>query len=140
MFKRILIPIDLAEPDISGPSMDQVAQLAKASDAKVRLIHVRRFMIEAALAYLPPSFFDDEERDALRDLEAMAESLNLPDDRTSVISPTGSVYDHIISAGTEFKADLIALGSHRPAMITYLLGSNAARIVLHATCSVLVVR
>jgi len=38
------------------------------------------------------------------------------------------------------KADLIVMGSHRPAMATYLLGSNAARIVRHAPCSVMVLR
>ena len=36
--------------------------------------------------------------------------------------------------------DLIVVGSHRPAMATYLLGSNASTIVRHAPCSVLVVR
>ena len=37
-------------------------------------------------------------------------------------------------------ADLIVIGSHRPAMSTYLLGSNAKTIVRHAKCSVLVLR
>ena len=37
-------------------------------------------------------------------------------------------------------ADLIIIGSHRPAMSTYLLGSNATTVVRHAGCSVLVVR
>jgi nucleotide-binding universal stress UspA family protein len=32
------------------------------------------------------------------------------------------------------------IGSHRPSMAIYLIGSNAARIVRHAKCSVLVVR
>jgi nucleotide-binding universal stress UspA family protein len=35
---------------------------------------------------------------------------------------------------------LIVVGSHRPTMATYLLGSNAKTIVRHAKCSVLVVR
>jgi nucleotide-binding universal stress UspA family protein len=32
------------------------------------------------------------------------------------------------------------VGSHRPTMATYLLGSNAKTIVRHAKCSVLIVR
>ena len=36
--------------------------------------------------------------------------------------------------------DLIVVGSHRPVMSDYLLGSNAKTIVRHAQCSVLVVR
>ncbi len=38
------------------------------------------------------------------------------------------------------KADLIVVGSHRPNWSTYLIGSNAANIVRHAQCSVLVMR
>ena len=37
-------------------------------------------------------------------------------------------------------SDLIVVGSHRPSMATYLLGSNASTIVRHARSSVLVVR
>jgi nucleotide-binding universal stress UspA family protein len=37
-------------------------------------------------------------------------------------------------------ADLVVVGSHRPAMKDYLLGTNAARVVRHARCSVLVAR
>ena len=38
------------------------------------------------------------------------------------------------------KADLIVMGSHRPELRDYLLGPNAARVVRHAPCSVVVVR
>jgi nucleotide-binding universal stress UspA family protein len=34
----------------------------------------------------------------------------------------------------------VVIGSHRPTMATFLLGSNASTIVRHARCSVLVVR
>ena len=36
--------------------------------------------------------------------------------------------------------DLIIIGSRRPSVKTYLLGSNAAAIVRHANISVMVVR
>ena len=58
----------------------------------------------------------------------------------STRSLLGSVYDQVLAEATEFNADLIVVGSHRPSMSTYLIGSNAARIVRHAKCSVLVVR
>jgi nucleotide-binding universal stress UspA family protein len=35
---------------------------------------------------------------------------------------------------------VIVLASHRPELKDYLLGPNAARVVRHAKCSVLVVR
>ena len=44
------------------------------------------------------------------------------------------------AANIPADADLIVIGSHRPAMSTYLLGSNAKTVARHATCSVLIVR
>ena len=42
--------------------------------------------------------------------------------------------------GEAIGADLIVMSSHRPAMRTYFLGSNAGHVVRYAKCSVLVVR
>ena len=52
----------------------------------------------------------------------------------------GGVYPEILAEAKDWGADLVVIGSHRPAMSTYLLGSNATTVVRHATCSVLVVR
>jgi len=40
----------------------------------------------------------------------------------------------------EKDVDLIIIASHRPGLQDYFLGSTAAKVVRHATCSVLVVR
>ena len=52
----------------------------------------------------------------------------------------GSVYNEVLDEAEKTGADLVVIGSHRPTMATYLLGSNASTIVRHAKCSVLVVR
>ncbi len=52
----------------------------------------------------------------------------------------GSVYTEVIDEAKAWGADLIVISSHRPSMSTYFLGSNAAQIVRHAMCSVLVLR
>ena len=139
MFNRIIVAVDLADPDPARPALQQVADMAR-SNGEIRLIHVRPFMVQAALAYLPDNYFEKEEQEALEALRAIARESGLPVDRVSVESPIGTPYDSILQASRAFEADLIVVGSHRPAMSTYLLGSNAARIVRHAQCSVLVVR
>jgi universal stress protein F len=65
-----------------------------------------------------------------------------PIDQTRLTSVVriGGVYPEILAEAEEWGADLIVIGSHRPAMSTYLLGSNARTVVRHAKCSVLVVR
>lgn len=52
----------------------------------------------------------------------------------------GSVYQSILDLADKIEADLTVMASHRPDMSDYLLGPNAARVVRHATRSVLVVR
>jgi nucleotide-binding universal stress UspA family protein len=140
MFSRILVPVDIPEPELTGPALAQAAELAKASGAAMHLVYVRPFMIDAALEHLPRDFFAHEERQALEELRRLAQITGLPQGKVSTASPIGNVYDHVVAAGKAFNADLIVIGSRRPAMSTYLLGSNAARIVRHAECSVLVVR
>jgi nucleotide-binding universal stress UspA family protein len=52
----------------------------------------------------------------------------------------GKIYQEILRAADAVKADLIVMGSHRPELSDFLLGPNAARVVRHARCSVMVVR
>lgn len=46
----------------------------------------------------------------------------------------------IIDYATESGADCIIIGSHKPGLIDYFLGSTAARVVRHAPCAVHVMR
>ena len=70
----------------------------------------------------------------------MAAGIPLPEAQVSSVVRMGSVYNEVLGEADRISADLIVVGSHRPTMATYLLGSNAATIVRHARCSVLVVR
>lgn len=140
MFARILLSVDISEPDLARPVVAHTVELAKLSGALVRLIYVRPFIVDAAVEHLPPDFFKGEEQQALSDLKSMGDSMDVPKEKISCASPVGTVYDHVIRAAAQFNADLIVVGSNRPSMRNYLLGSNAARIVRYAQCSVLVVR
>lgn len=52
----------------------------------------------------------------------------------------GSPKDKILETAKEISAGMIIIASRRPDITTYMLGSNAAAVVRHAECSVLVVR
>jgi nucleotide-binding universal stress UspA family protein len=51
-----------------------------------------------------------------------------------------NVYEVILSIADKINADVIVVAVHRPELKDYLLGPNAARVVLHAKCLVMVVR
>jgi nucleotide-binding universal stress UspA family protein len=61
-------------------------------------------------------------------------------DPSILVAHGGSIYAEILGIAEEAAADLVVVGSHRPAMKDYLLGTNAARVVRQARCSVLVAR
>ena len=46
----------------------------------------------------------------------------------------------ILDTAKRIGANLIVVQSHRPELTDYLLGPNAAHVVRHADCSVMVVR
>ncbi|MDX9860174.1 MAG: universal stress protein, partial [Rhodospirillales bacterium] len=60
--------------------------------------------------------------------------------RVQHIIAYGKVYKEILDATKLVKADLVIMGAHHPELEDYLLGPNAARVVRHAGCSVMVVR
>ncbi|MBV9519681.1 MAG: universal stress protein [Hyphomicrobiales bacterium] len=140
MFKNILVPVDIAEVDIAKLGFDEAVELAKLSGASLRLIHVRSPVPYAMNEYIPAEYYDSDEKSVLKALEKIAAKLDLPKDRVTVVSPFGSVYDEVLKEAERMNADLIVVGSHRPNWSTYLIGSNAANIVRHASCSVLVMR
>jgi nucleotide-binding universal stress UspA family protein len=74
-------------------------------------------------------------------LAALIRRVNASDLNPGILVAHGaSIYAEILGVAEEADADLIVVGSHRPAMKDYLLGTNAARVVRHARCSVLVAR
>lgn len=139
MFKRILVGLDLVEREEAKRIIDIAVRLAQTDQSELRLVSVR-YMLEGSLPYLPKDYFVEEERQARKELQDLAAETSIPAERVSVSSPIGTIYDEILGEAKAYDADLIIVGAHRPRMTAYLLGSNAARVVRHAECSVMVVR
>jgi nucleotide-binding universal stress UspA family protein len=139
MFKKILIPIDLTEVAISKPALDASMELALQSKGVLRLVTVETLLPASFMEYVPPEFDKSQEERASQALEQISAG-PLPKDHISHAVRFGGIYVEILAEADEWGADLIVIGSHRPSMATYLIGSNAKTIVRHAKCSVLVIR
>jgi nucleotide-binding universal stress UspA family protein len=140
MFKTILVPVDLAEIETSQPAIDTAVALAEISGGTIRLVYVRSLVPMTYMEFVPPGFSEDQEREAEESVAKVAAAVPLPAERVSATVRLGSVYNEVLQEAEDTGADLIVVGSHRPSMATYLLGSNASTIVRHARSSVLVVR
>jgi nucleotide-binding universal stress UspA family protein len=110
------------------------------SGGDLRLVTVRSLMPVTYMEYVPVDFDATAKAEAEAELKVLAASLALPKNKVSTVVRVGSVYGEVLEEAKASGADLIVVGSHRPSMATYLIGSNAGTIVRHATCSVLVVR
>lgn len=141
MYMRILISIDLDDPDTMKKAFAAAQQLLQNSEnALIRLINVQPIVPLSILGYLPPHFDEDISEEIERKFSMIASVSGLPENRISRIIRYGSVYDEVLAEANEWMADVIIVGSHKPSMSTYLLGPSAATITRHAKCSVLIVR
>jgi universal stress protein F len=89
---------------------------------------------------VPVSYEAEVAEKAEASILEIAARVDLPAARVGTAVRIGGIYHEVLEVATSVRADLVVVGSHRPAMATYFLGSNATAIVRHAMCSVLVVR
>ena len=140
MFKKILVPIDTAEPAIAEPAIYFAAQLATLTNAAVRLVHVLP-TVPLYLRDIVPADVGGERENADRAmLLEMAKKADVPMDLFSIAVRSGAVADEVLAEAEYWGAHLIVMGAHNPSLRAYLLGSNAEKVVRHANCSVMVVR
>ncbi len=139
MFRRILLAVDLAD-DHPEKALPEALELVNAGEGALRLVNVQPLLPATFMEYVPADFDAEQERRAQAALQAIAAKIPLPADRISCTVASGGVYHELLRVASEWGADLVVVGSHRPSMADYLLGSNAKTIVAHAECSVLVVR
>ena len=140
MFKQILVPVDLADTNLAKPSIETAVSLASASGGVVRLMNVLPMTPVMLAEYVPPDFDVQQHQSAKEALAIIAKESGLEPERVTTAVRQGGIYNEVLEEAKAMGADLIVMSSHRPAMKTYFLGSNAGHVVRYAKCSVLVVR
>ena len=136
MYKTILVPIDLADLDKGRATLDLAKKLG-ADGGTIRLLNVVEDIPSYAVAELPTGLVEKSVANARKMLDGVAEAATGP---VEVEVRAGHANSAILAAAEDCGADLIIIGSHRPGLQDYLLGSTAGRVVRHSACSVLVVR
>lgn len=141
MYQQILVPIDVNDPHSYEKALPTALRLAETFTAKLHVITVLPdFGTPMVGHYFPRGFRSKATAAITEEMDKILQRI-LPAGATvdrGVVE--GTIYKEIIRVAKELPADLIVMGSHRPALSDYLLGPNAARVVRHADCSVMVVR
>jgi nucleotide-binding universal stress UspA family protein len=140
MFKQILVPVDLADTELATAAIETAVSLARASGGSVRLLNILPTTPVMLAEYVPPDFDAQQRQSAEEALAIVAKESGLDAGRITAAVRQGGIYHEVLEEAKSIRADLIVMSSHRPAMRTYFLGSNAGHVVRYAKCSVLVVR
>lgn len=136
MYKTILVPVDMSHLE-RGKSMIEVARKQGDADTRIILLHVIEDIPNWVAAEMPAGVIEKSRLATQEELQAIASAASIQAD---VEIRSGHPYKTILQKAEEEGADLIIVASHKPGLQDYLLGSTAAKVVRHATCSVLVVR
>ena len=140
MYKDVLCAVDLADEHSWKKALPKAVEMRGDSGNLHVMTVVPEFGLSVISQYFPKDFEDTTlkaTKDALREFIDKNIPKNVP---SRAIVAQGRAYEQILRIAEEIGCDAIVMAAGNPDLAQYLLGPNAARVVRHATCSVLVVR
>lgn len=135
MYEKILIPVDLDHEELVPPKLE-IARRLLAPGGKITMITV----LESVPGYVSEFVMDKPENHLSQKVGAALRALSGDAEDIDIHVCTGKPGVEISQYADDTGAGLIIVGSHRPGLRDYFLGSTAARVVRRAPCSVLVAR
>ncbi len=140
MFNDVLCAVDLGDEHSWKKALPKAIEMRGDSGNLHLLTVVPEFGLSMISQYFPDNFEQTTltaAKDALREFI----DKNVPEDVPSrAVIAQGRAYEQILRVAGEIGCDAIVMAAGNQDLVQYLLGPNAARVVRHATCSVLVVR
>ena len=143
MTQAVLCAVDISNANRDVNVLQSAAEQAQLRGAQLDVITV---VPDFGMSVVG-SFFDEGHHQkaldhAKSELNAICETALGAEANAAIrhVVATGSAYEEILKTAAADGAGLIVIGAHKPDFKDYLLGPNAARVVRHSTCSVLVVR
>ena len=141
MYKNVLLSIDLDDESSWKKALPLSLEICEASGGQLHVLTVvPDFGMSIVGQYFPEGYEEKVAEKVLHALQGFIKE-HVPDGvKVHHIVGEGTVYEVILKIAGKIDADLVVVAAHRPDLKDYLLGPNAARVVRHADCSVLVVR
>ena len=134
MYDKILVPMAL-DHGVSEQTL-KVAQGLAGGSGEIIALHVYEAPQRSVAAYLDANAVKESMAQAKTNLEK--KTAKYVGVRAELVQ--GHSARTIIDYAADHGIDCIVMGSHKPGLSDYFLGSTAARVVQHAHCAVHVVR
>lgn len=137
MYKKIMVPVDLAHVDKLTHALDTAANLSKAYSAPVTYVGVTS-SVPGSLGHNPAEY-----QKKLADFAAaQASTHGIETDGKTVIShdPAVDLDSALVKAVNESACDLVVMATHIPNVVDHFWPSNGGRLATHTKASVFLVR
>ncbi|MCE8019240.1 universal stress protein [Halomonas sp. MCCC 1A11036] len=137
MYKKIMVPIDLAHLELLEPSLQAVADLAR---------HYRAEVCYVGVTSTAPGNVARNPEEYQRKLEAFAQQRKAVHGQpvsTHTISsadPIADLDDLLTAAIQDVNADLVVMPTHPPKHLDVIMPSHGGKIATHTDVSVFLVR
>jgi len=137
MFKHIMVPVDLAEPDKVGRALSVAADLARHYGAPMTLVSVSGGL-QGKVSHSHEEY--GRRLAAFAEKIARAEAVEVGSLNYGVPDPSVEVDHKLMQAIDDLGADLVVMATHQPGWLDYIVNSHGGRLASHAPISVFVVR
>lgn len=136
MFKKILVPVDLAHVDSLTKALAVAADMARHYEAELCYAGVTTSQ-PSSVARTP-----DEYQQKLEAFAAEhAAGQHGPECRVYVShDPVADLDEHILRAIRDSGADLVVMGTHLPHHVDAIMPANGSKVAAHTEVSVFLVR
>ena len=140
MSKNILLPIDLNHSASWEKALPMALDLA-GEDGTVHILGIVHDLGAAAVASFLPEGFEEQALQKMKvDLDEFIVA-NIPGGKAEAHVGHGHVSEQVITHAKRLDVDVIVMASHPPdELMTWLVGSQADKVVRHSDRPVLVVR
>ncbi len=137
MFKKILVPVDLAHFDVIEPSLQVVADQAKYYGAEVCYVAVTA-NTPGSVARTPEEY--QQKLDAFAQERAKAHGQPVSTHLITCPDPIADLDNVLIDAIDELGADLVIMPTHPPKHLDVVIPSHGGKVASHTRASVFLVR
>ena len=136
MYRKIIVPIDLAHIGRLEKALGTAAKLAAAFDAEICYVSVGASF--PSRGYDPHSF--ETKLQEFAKGQAARHGLKTTSHAIITLDPAADLDRTLLKEIEATGCDLVIMGSHTPGMAEYFISSNAGYIASHSKVSVMVVR
>ncbi len=140
MFSQILAAVDVNNSGNTEKILRIAADIANSNKAGLHVLSVISSAPVVVSQHLPEGYEKMAMEKTEQDLAALSANIDLAQGDVTSSARFGDVYREILVQAEKSGVDLIIIGSSKLQATDFLLGTNAARVVRHSSCSVMVVR